>query len=177
MRRIRLVFLLFPVFWLFSGSLGMAQFFDAGVEKLRVPVDAPAFELSAMGDGTIGLQDLKGKVALLTFIEDRCSVCKEDASSFDKLARASKDRDLVFLIVAVHWRKEELAKFKKEFNISSPILIDDSGSVSKDYKITGYPETFFINRKGKIVGKTFAEAKWNTANMRNLLQHLLTEDR
>ncbi len=177
MGKTKLVLLLLPVIWLVSGSVGIGQFKEAGVEKLKVPVEAPEFNLSALGNGTFGLHDLKGKVALLTFVQDRCSVCKKDASSLDKLARDTKDKNLLFLIVAIQWRKEKLVKFKKEFNISSPILIDESGSVSKAYNIAGYPETFFINRKGKIVGRAFAKEKWNTADMRNLLQHLLSEDR
>jgi peroxiredoxin len=177
MGRMKLVFLFLPIFWLLGGSLGNAQFFEAGVEESKVPVQAPDFNLRALGDGTIGLQDLMGKVALLTFIQDWCPVCKKDASSLDKLARATKDRDVVFLLVAVKWRIKELVKFKKAFNISSPMLIDETGSVPKAYNIAGYPETFFINRKGKIVGRTFAKQEWDTTNMRNLLQHLSAEDR
>jgi peroxiredoxin len=174
MRSIRIVFLLLPIFLIFSASPGNAQFFEAGVEELRVPVAAPDFKLKTMGNGTIGLDDLKGKIALLTFIEDWCPICKKDASSMDKLARATKGRDVVFLLLAVKWRDPELVKFKKEFNISSPILIDKTGSVAKAYGISGYPETLIINRKGEIVGKTFAKEEWNSTEVKNLLKHLLT---
>jgi peroxiredoxin len=177
MRSIRMVFLLLPIFLIFSASKGKAQFFEAGVEELKVPVAARDFNLKVMGDGTIGLKDLKGKVAFLTFIQDWCPICKKDASSLDKLARATRDRDLVFLLLAVKWRDEELIKFKKEFNISSPILIDKTGSVAKAYDISGYPETLILNRKGKIVGKTFAKEEWNSTQVKNLITHLLAADR
>jgi peroxiredoxin len=177
MRGIRMFFLVLPIFLIFSASPGNAQFLEAGVEELRVPVASPDFNLKAMGDGTIGLKDLKGKVALLTFIQDWCPICKKDASSLDKLARATRDRDLVFLLLAVKWRDPELVKFKKEFNISSPILFDKTGSVAKAYGISGYPETLIINRKGKIVGKTFAKEEWNSTQVKNLLKHLLAADR
>jgi peroxiredoxin len=176
MRRLTLIFLFLPIFWLFSGSSGNAQFFEAGVEELKNPVQAPDFNLKVLGDGTIGLKDLKGKVALVTFIQDWCPVCKKDASSLGKLARATKDKNVVFLLVAVKWRENALVKFKREYHIASPILIDQNESVPKAYGIAGYPETFFINRKGKIVGRTFAKEKWDTTDMRNLLQHLLAED-
>jgi hypothetical protein len=68
-------------------------------------------------------------------------------------------------------------KFKKEFNIFSPNLIDETGSAAAAYKVSGYPETFFINRKGKIVAKTFAQENWESTNMKNLLRHLLAADR
>jgi peroxiredoxin len=177
MRRIGMVFPLFAVFLLLSASRGDAQFFEAGVEELKVPVAAPDFNLKVMGDGTIGLKDLKGKVALLTFIQDWCPICKKDASSLDKLARANRNRDLVFLLLAVKWRDPELVKFKKEFNISSPILFDKTGSVAKAYGISGYPETLIMNRKGEIVGKTFAKENWSSTHVKNLLKHLLAKDR
>lgn len=170
-------FLVLPIFLIFSVSPGNAQFLKAGVEELRVPVAAPDFNLKVMGDGTIGLKDLKGKVALLTFIQDWCPICKKDASSLDKLARATRNRDLAFLLLAVKWRDPELVKFKKEHNISSPILIDKTGSVAKAYGISGYPETLIVNRKGEIVGKTFAKDEWNSTPVKNLLKHLLAKDR
>ena len=177
LRRIGMVFLLVPIFLMFGVSLGKAQFFEAGVKELRSPAEAPDFNLEVLGDGTIGLKDLKGKVALLTFIEDWCSVCKKDASSLDKLAQATRDRDIVFLLLAVKWGEKELVKFKKKFSISSPILIDKTGSVAETFKISGYPETLFINRKGEIVGKTYAKEKWDTTNMKYLLQRLLATGR
>jgi peroxiredoxin len=177
MRSIRMVFLLLPIFLIFSASPGKAQFFEAGVEELKVPVAARDFNLEVMGDGTMGLKDLKGKVAFLTFIQDWCPICKKDASSLDKLARATRNRDLVFLLLAVKWRDPELVKFKKEHNISSPILIDKTGSVAKAYGISGYPETLIVNRKGEIVGKTFAKDEWNSTTVKNLIKHLLAAGR
>ena len=40
----------------------------------------------------------------------------------------------------------------------------------------GHHETFFIDRKGEIVGKTFAEKDWTSPGMKNLIQYLLRED-
>jgi peroxiredoxin len=56
-----------------------------------------------------------------------------------------------------------------------PILIDENGSVVKAYKVWGHHETFFINRKGKIVAKTFAEKDWTSPAMKNLIQYLLAQ--
>jgi peroxiredoxin len=176
MRRPVLIFLFLSIFWLLDVSLGNAQFFEAGVEKLENPVAAPDFNLKVLGNGTMGLKDLKGKVVFLTFIQDWCPVCKKDAASLDKLARDTRDKNVVFLLVAVKWRQNELVEFKKEYKISSPILIDNTGSVPHAYHIAGYPETFIINRQEKIVGRTFAKEKWNTAAMKNLFRHLLSTD-
>ena len=79
--------------------------------------------------------------------------------------------------MGVEAEEKDLIKFKNDFHISLPILIDENGSVAKAYKVWGHHETFFINRKGKIVGKTFEASNWVSASMRNLIEHLLAEDK
>jgi len=44
-----------------------AQFSEAGVQKLRVAVDAPDFTLKEIGGGKISLKELRGKLILLNF--------------------------------------------------------------------------------------------------------------
>ena len=44
-----------------------AQFSEAGVQKLRVAVDAPDFTLKEIGGGKIHLKELQGKIILLNF--------------------------------------------------------------------------------------------------------------
>ena len=43
------------------------QFAEAGVEKFRVPVEAPDFTLKELGGEKISLKELRGKIILLNF--------------------------------------------------------------------------------------------------------------
>ncbi len=43
------------------------QFVEAGVEKFRVPVEAPDFTLQEIGGGKVSLKELRGKIILLNF--------------------------------------------------------------------------------------------------------------
>ncbi len=43
------------------------QFVEAGVEKFRVPVEAPDFTLQEIGGGKVFLKELRGKIILLNF--------------------------------------------------------------------------------------------------------------
>ncbi len=43
------------------------QFVEAGVEKFRVPVEAPDFTLQEVGGGKVSLKELRGKIILLNF--------------------------------------------------------------------------------------------------------------
>jgi len=53
--------------WKIPGSSAQTQFMEAGVEKFRVPVEAPDFTLTEVGGGKVSLQELRGKIILLNF--------------------------------------------------------------------------------------------------------------
>jgi peroxiredoxin len=72
-------------------------------------------------------------------------------------------------------REKERIEFKDKYGISLPILIDENGKEAKAYGVRGYHKTFFINRKGKIVGYTFAEKDWTSKKVKNLIKFLLNE--
>ena len=177
MRLMAVSFFLVIFLLVLNSQIVGAQFLEAGVQKLETSVDAPDFTLKDLGGRKISLKELRGKVVVLNFLSIWCSVCEKQASSFDKLDEEIKGKGVVFLHVAAEGREKDLLEYKSKFNISVPILIDEDGSVAKAYGIRGHHETFFINRKGKIVGKTFAEKDWTSPSMKNLIHHLLTEDR
>ncbi len=172
----RFFFLLLVVSLILCSHSAPAQFLEAGVQKFEVPAAAPDFSLKALQDGEVSLKGLRGKVVILTFFSPLCSVCQRQTSSFDKLAEEIKNKEAVFLLVAVRVNESELVKYKEEFHVSIPILMDGDGSVAKAYKVWGHHETFFINREGKIVGKTFAEKDWASTDMRKLVRYLLVHD-
>ncbi len=79
---------------------------------------------------------------------------------------------MVLLKVAIKDKEEDVKKYKSEFKISSPIMIDD-GRVANAYGVWSHPETFFINREGKIVGRELKEMDWTSRSVKNLVLSLL----
>jgi len=79
--------------------------------------------------------------------------------------------------VATKEKEKDLIKYKNEFKISSPILIDDDAAGANAYGIWNRPNTFFINREGKIVSRVVKEMDWGSKNMRQLIQYLLKEEK
>jgi cytochrome oxidase Cu insertion factor (SCO1/SenC/PrrC family) len=62
-----MVFVSMAVFLSWGVPVVRAQFSEAGVEKFRVPVEAPDFTLQEIGGGKISLKELRGKIILLNF--------------------------------------------------------------------------------------------------------------
>jgi peroxiredoxin len=74
--------------------------------------------------------------------------------------------------VAIKDKEEDVKKYKSEFKISTPIMIDN-GQVANAYGVWSHPETFFINREGKIVGRILKEMDWTSRSVKNLVLFLL----
>ena len=79
------------------------------------------------------------------------------------------------LKVASKEKEKDLLKYKKEHNFSSPILFEDDPAVANAYGVWSRPQTFFINREGKIFGRALKEMDWTSKNMRDLIEYLLKE--
>ena len=77
--------------------------------------------------------------------------------------------------MATKEKEKDIIKYKNDFNISSPILIDDDGTSANAYGIWNRPNTFFINREGKIVGRVVKEMEWTSKRMRQFIQYLVEE--
>jgi peroxiredoxin len=81
----------------------------------------------------------------------------------------------VLLKVAMKEKEKDLIKYKNRFHISFPLLMDENALVGNAYGVSIYPETFFINREGKIVGRALKDVDWTSGNMKNLIRYLLNE--
>ena len=65
----QLTMAMFPmvIFFLWNIPIAIAQFSEAGVQRFKVPVDAPDFTLKKLGGGKLFLTELRGKIILLNF--------------------------------------------------------------------------------------------------------------
>jgi len=100
----------------------------------------------------------------------------KESPSFVKLHEDLRGTaDLVLLKIAIKESEKDLTKYKNKFKVSSPILLDERAQVANAFGVWSHPETFFINRQGRIVGKAFGGKDWTSTDMRNLIQHLLSD--
>ncbi len=67
MKRFLVIFFILWLFPFLNISIAHAQFSEAKVEELRVPVDAPDFTLKELDGGNISLKELRGKIVILNF--------------------------------------------------------------------------------------------------------------
>jgi cytochrome c biogenesis protein CcmG, thiol:disulfide interchange protein DsbE len=112
---------------------------------------APVFALSTLGGAPVTLEGHRGKILVVNFWASWCyPACYEEAPVLEQNWRAYRDRGVVVLGVGIQDKREAVEKFVADFGLTFPIAQDLKGSVSVDYGVYGVPETFFVDRQGRI---------------------------
>jgi len=117
---------------------------------------APDFTLDRVGaPGKLQLASLRGKVVVLNFWASWCYPCNQEAPTLQAAAKRYGNR-IVVLGVDVNDPKSDARKFARKFKLTYPLVHDNHNVTSPKYGLTGLPETFFIDRTGKLVGHVAA---------------------
>jgi cytochrome c biogenesis protein CcmG/thiol:disulfide interchange protein DsbE len=114
---------------------------------------APDFTLPLFDqfDGEeITLSDLRGQVVLVNFWASWCVECYKEADLLEQAWRDYQDDGVVFIGVDYLDTEKEGLAYMEKYNITYPSGPDIGDKISKDYAITGVPETFIIDQNGNI---------------------------
>jgi len=112
---------------------------------------ASAFSLTTFDGKPVSLEALRGKVVILNFWASWCMPgCYDEAPSLERAWQAYRDRDVVLVGVNVQDKEEPARRFLTQFGHTFANAPDPSGRVAVDYGVYGVPETFFIDRKGRV---------------------------
>ena len=172
-RRLILAVIVIPLIWL------LAYGFTRDPRYIQSPLigrHAPAFTLTRFDGGTISLKDLRGKAVLVNFWASWCPPCRLEAPTLEAAWQRYKDKDVVFLGVNIQDREKDALAFIKEFEITYLNGRDLNRRVAVDYDVWGIPESFFIDREGRITYKQVGAVEWPiiTAKLDEALQGIVS---
>ena len=117
-------------------------------------IAAPQRELAKLGDagnGTLG--DYSGKVVVMNFWASWCKPCVDELPLLETTHRRISRQDGLVLGVNYKDLSKKALSFKTEFGLTFPLLRDPDGEFVKDYGSRQFPETFVIDRKGRVAAK------------------------
>ncbi len=137
-------------------------------------VAAPGFELERLsGPGKRSLADYRGKVVVLNAWASWCGPCREESPLLERWQRRLQRAGVgtVLGINALDVDSDARA-FVREYRLSYPMLRDPEGESLVDYGVVGYPETFVIDARGRIVAlrRGVVDEPWMRQHVAPLLE-------
>jgi cytochrome c biogenesis protein CcmG/thiol:disulfide interchange protein DsbE len=115
---------------------------------------AAAFSVQRLdGDGSLKLEDTRGKVTIVNFFASWCIPCKEENPALVRVYERYRASNVVFIGVLYQDSRESGLKYVTDNGVTWPTGIDDDGRVAFAYGVFGIPETYFIGADGVIAGR------------------------
>lgn len=111
------------------------------------------------------LSDLHGKVVVLNFWFAQCPPCVQETPSLNRLQNYLAGRGGMVLGVSVDETAEEYQRFLTAQNVTFATFRDPSKKIAGDYGTTVYPETYIIDRRGRIARKLVGLQQWDSPQM------------
>ena len=122
-------------------------------------VQAPPFTLDRLDrTGKLSMEDLRGKAVVVNFWASWCVPCRDEAPVLQQTYDRYRARGLVVLGVDVNDFKLDARRFMRRFGLTYPVVYDGKGSTVGRWGVRAFPETFFVDRSGKLVGERIAGA-------------------
>ncbi len=152
---------------------------NAAAAKELAPVAAGAraadFHLESLDGKTISLDQFEGKVVFLNVWATWCEPCREEMPSMQTLYDEFKaNKDFVMLAVSQDEKgRSAVAPYVAKNGYQFTILLDPANKVGDEYDVSGVPETFIIDRKGRIVAHHMGAFDWSRPDVKDALQQLL----
>lgn len=111
---------------------------------------APDIDQVTARDGHFSLDDERGKVVLVHFWATWCGPCVTELPVLQTLYGDLKDEGLSIVGIAVDDDPSEVRRFLIRNHIEFPVVLDGESKLKRKFRVTGMPESFLIDRDGKI---------------------------
>jgi cytochrome c biogenesis protein CcmG/thiol:disulfide interchange protein DsbE len=112
---------------------------------------APPLELPRLsGVGFETLEDYRGEVVVLNFWASWCEPCREESPLLQRWHERLLRREATVLGVDVLDVTDDAREFIDEYGLTYPMLRDGEGVTQESFGIALFPETFVIDRKGRV---------------------------
>ena len=164
------------VAWTLFAVIGLVTACGEGGTALEVGDPFPEVVLPDLEGGSFRLAERRGSVVVLNFWASWCPPCVEEMPSLEKLHQTLGGKGLQVVAVSVDERPEDIELFREEHGLSFTILHDRQAELSHSLQTFKYPETYVVDREGKLAAKIIGPRDWiSPRHIQNFLSLLSSE--
>lgn len=143
-------------------------------KPLQIGEMAPDFTFPDLDGNMVTLSSLRGKVVFINIWATWCPTCIEEMPSMEKLYQRMKGREFEILAVSIDVLGEQVVRpFMQKYELTFPALLDNQGTIKKLYATTGVPESFVLDKEGRIVYKAIGPRDWSTQEFIEFFENLI----
>jgi cytochrome c biogenesis protein CcmG/thiol:disulfide interchange protein DsbE len=126
---------------------------DARVAAGQMPAAPGAtVRLPVLGSSsTRDLDDYRGKVMVLNVFASWCTGCQAEAPMMAREQHVLARHDATIVGVSYEDNASSTSSFDRQYGVRYPVLRDPSGNLARALGAFYVPETFILNRQGRIV--------------------------
>ena len=134
---------------------------------------APDFSIRADNGKSVTAREYGGKLLLLNFWATWCPPCIEEIPGLNEMARQLGPKGLVILGVSVDKDEAAYKQFLARTPLASLTARDPEQNINLSYGTVQYPESYLIDRNGKVIEKYISVQPWSSPQMIQHVQSLL----
>lgn len=146
---------------------------NTGVEIGQRPPDYQVLDLAG-GDSVSLRTAAKDHVTLVNIWATWCPPCIEEMPAMQRLYADLASRGFQILAVSIdQGDAEPVRQFASNLGLTFPLLLDRSGNIQQVYQTSGVPESFLLDRDGKILKRVIGAHDWASPANRQLIERYL----
>jgi cytochrome c biogenesis protein CcmG, thiol:disulfide interchange protein DsbE len=121
-------------------------------KPVKLGARAPAFDLVRLdGNARLASSSLAGKVRVINFWASWCGPCKAESPALERLWRQYRADGVAFVGIDYNDVTGDARRFVERHGLTYPMVRDRDGMTGDRYDITAVPETFVVDRRGRLV--------------------------
>ncbi|MFB4168555.1 peroxiredoxin family protein [Virgibacillus sp. JSM 102003] len=117
---------------------------------LEVGNIAPDFELTTLNGDTVKLSDYRGQRVMVNFWATWCPPCRAEMPDMEKFHQNKDITILAINLTETESTKSDVTEFVEKFELTFPVLMDETVKVANQYQIQPIPSSFMIDSNGRI---------------------------